>query len=322
MNISRVDLNLLVYLDVLLRECNVTRAAEQLGLSQPAMSNGLRRLRELFGDPLLVRISDGMAPTERAQELQPLVREALACMEKAVQARDQFNTAKAKRVFRIMVSDYTESTLIPGLLERLLTDAPGVVLDIMTPSDMAFADVERGRADLVINRFDNMPQSFHQVTLWRESYSCLMRVDNPLTKNFSLDGYLSAQHIWVSKTGMGVGTGINPGDVQRLGWVDLALSRLGHKRKIKVFTRHYQAAMLLARNNNLIVTVPSKAAQLHAHDPHMVALDPPFPIPPFELKMAWTPLLHHDSGHQWLRRLILEVAQQIDSENADLQAAI
>src|SRR5262245_16213581 len=111
MNIERIDLNLLVYLDVLLRERNVTRAASYLNITQPAMSNGLRRLRELFDDPLLVRTSEGMTPTERALELQPVVRGVLASVEREVQPRKPFDPAESTRLFRIMASDYAESTL-------------------------------------------------------------------------------------------------------------------------------------------------------------------------------------------------------------------
>ena len=128
MNIGRIDLNLLVYLDVLLRERNVTRAASYLGITQPAMSNGLRRLRELFDDPLLVRTSEGMTPTERALELQPVVRSVLAAVERAVQPKKPFDAARSTRVFRIMASDYAESTLIPAVLERLQREAPGETL--------------------------------------------------------------------------------------------------------------------------------------------------------------------------------------------------
>ena len=116
MNISRIDLNLLVYLDVLLREKNVTKAADQLGITQPAMSNSLRRLRQLFDDPLLIRTSQGMTPTERAVELQPLVRNIIASVEQAVQPSAEFDLAESDRVFRIMASDYAESTVIPALL--------------------------------------------------------------------------------------------------------------------------------------------------------------------------------------------------------------
>lgn len=311
MNINRIDLNLLVYLDVLLRERNVTKAANQLGISQPAMSNGLRRLRQLFDDPLLVRTSEGMTPTERASELAPLVRNVLVDIEKAVQPKSAFDPATAERVFRIMASDYTESTLIPPLLRELRETAPGVSLDILTPSDVSFLDVEQGRVDMVINRFDTMPQSFHQNTVWEDGFSCLLSVDNPIRENFNLETYLQAQHVWVSKTGMGVGVGINPKDEQRLGWVDEALRKQGRKRQITVFTRHYQAAMLLAEQKDLIVTIPTKAAELQRDNPKVVVRPTPFEIPPFELKMAWSPLLQHNPAHQWLRRLVMKVAKTV-----------
>ncbi|MEH6516574.1 MAG: LysR family transcriptional regulator [Halioglobus sp.] len=314
MNINRVDLNLLVYLDALLRERNVTQAANQLNLSQPAMSNGLRRLRDLFDDPLLVRTSDGMTPTERALELEPIVREVLTNIEKAVQPRSAFDASEAQRVFRIMASDYAESTLLPSVLGKLRTEAPGLTLDIMTPSDVSFLDVERGKVDMVINRFDAMPQSFHQINLWNDSFSCLMSPENPILEDFTLESYLQAKHVWVSKTGMGVGVGVNPDDVQRLGWVDAAINKLGKKRQIRVFTRHYQAAMTLAEQNDLIVTLPTRAAQLNKDNPRLVLREPPLEIPPLELKMAWSPLLQHNPANKWLRKLIVDTAREMDGQ--------
>ncbi|ETN92388.1 hypothetical protein U062_00258 [Gammaproteobacteria bacterium MOLA455] len=311
MNIARVDLNLLVYLDVLLRECNVTRAAEELGISQPAMSNSLRRLRDLFDDPLLVRTSDGMTPTDRALELQPLVRNVLAAAEIAVLPKTLFDAAASDRIFRIMASDYTEVTLLPQLLTRLRKEAPNIRLDIMTPSDVSFHDVERGKVDLVINRFDTLPQSFHQVHLWDDSFSCVMSASNNVIKNWSLDSYLSHKHVWVSKTGMGVGVGMSSDDVQRLGWVDEALGKLDAKREITVFTRHYQAALLLGEQDDLIVTIPTIAARTMANNPKVVILDPPFEIPRMRLKMVWSPLLQRDPGHKWLRQMIKDVSAEI-----------
>ena len=312
MNVNRIDLNLLVYLDALLRERNVTQAANQLNLSQPAMSNGLRRLREVFGDPLLVRTSEGMTPTERALELAPVVREVLSAVDRAVQPRTDFEPAEAHRVFRIMASDYAESTLFPAVLGKLRNLAPGLTLDIMTPSDVSFLDVEPGKVDMVINRFDSMPQSFHQIHLWNDSFTCLLSPDNPVLDDFTLDNYLEANHVWVSKTGMGVGVGVNPDDVQRLGWVDAALNKLGKKRQIRVFTRHYQAAMTLAEQTDLIVTLPTRAAQLKRNDPRVVLRDPPLAIPPLELKMAWSPLLQHNPANKWLRKLIADTARELD----------
>lgn len=309
MNLDKIDLNLLVYLDILLRERNVTRSASLLGITQPAMSNGLRRLRETFGDPLLVRTSEGMVPTERAQALQPMLRQILASVEQVIEPTTDFDASSSDRVFRIMTSDYGEATLMPRLLKRLRKEAPDIVLDILTPSDMSFQEVEQGLVDLVINRFDTMPQSFHQRTLWRDSFSCLFSVDNSISHDFRLETYLNAKHVWVSKTGMGAGMGITPKDTKRLGWVDEALERIGQKRHITVFTRHYQSAAMLAEQKGLVATIPSKAAAAQSMNPRLVIKKPPFEVPDFEFKMAWSPLLQHNHAHQWIRRVITEVAQ-------------
>ena len=310
-DIGRIDLNLLVYLDVLLRERNVTKAADHLGLSQPALSNSLRRLRTLFDDPLLVRTSEGMTPTERAQQLQPIIRDVLSKIDKAVQPKASFDPTNDEYFFRVMASDYAESTLFPHVLHQLREEAPGIILDIMTPSDVSFLDVEQGKVDMVINRFEEMPSSFHQKEVWKDGFACLVSVNNPILKNFTLETYLEAPHIWVSKTGMGVGVGMNPYDVQHLGWVDEALRRINKQRRITVFTRHYQAAMLLAENNDLIVTLPFRAAELQRDNPRVAIKEPPFRIPPFDLKMAWSPLLQHNPAHQWMRRFVVEVAHKL-----------
>ncbi|MDB2385761.1 LysR family transcriptional regulator [Shewanella sp.] len=319
MNISRIDLNLLVYLDVLLRERNVTKAADQLGISQPAMSNGLKRLRVLFDDPLLIRTSQGMTPTQRAQALQPTISELIIGLEKVVQPRAEFNAAASEQVFRVMASDYAESTLIPPLIAKLRTQAPNVILDIMTPSDVSFSDVEQGRVDMVINRFDSIPQSFHQKVLWSDDFSCLISKTNPVLANFSLASYLDAQHVWVSKTGMGVGVGMDPADVQRLGWVDEALTRIGVQRRITVFTRHYQAACLLAEQQDLIATIPSKMARQYVHNERVSIVAPPFIIQPIALTMAWSPLLQHNPAHKWMRQLITETADSFSRESINCQ---
>lgn len=313
---ERFDLNLFVYLDVLLRERSVTKAAQALGITQPAMSNGLKRLRELFDDPILVRTSDGMSATERALQLQPLVRNILADVDSAVQPTGVFEAQGSGRVFRIMVSDYAEATLVPAIVKRLRREAPGVILDFLTPSDVTYKDVEQGKVDMAINRFDALPQSFHQKTLWRDGFACLVNPSNPLLENFSLDAYLKANHIWVSKTGMGVGTGVNPtkDKAVQLGWVDEALAAVGHKRNISVFTRHYQMPALLAMNNDLVATLPTRVARMQAASGDLKMVEAPYDIPPFELKMAWSPLLHHNPPHQWMRALIAEESQKLATQ--------
>jgi DNA-binding transcriptional LysR family regulator len=314
MNVNRIDLNLLVYLDVLLRERNVTRSANQLGVSQPAMSNALRRLRDLFGDPLLVRTNEGMVPTERAVKLQPVIRNVLSSVEKAVQPTAEFNAEESDRVFRIMASDYAEATLVVPLLDELSRVAPRIRLDILTPSDVNYQDVEQGSVDLIINRFDNIPQSFHQTSIWHDDFSCLFHKDNPIGQQFDLANYLQAKHVWVNKTGMGTGVGVNPSDVQKLGWVDTALMRIGKTRNITVFTRHYLSAVLFAEQKELILTFPTRIARAQADNPRLTIRKPPFAIEPFEVKMAWSPLLQSNPGHQWMRRQIKQVADRLKQE--------
>lgn len=310
MNISRIDLNLLVYLDVLLQERNVSRAAERLGITQPAMSNSLKRLRDLFGDPLLIRTGSGMKPTERALDLESQVRDILASTEQVMRPAAAFDPQTSRRVFRIMASDYAESTLLPAVLGKLRDEAPFITLDILTPSDVTFQDVEKGKVDLAVNRFDYLPQSFHQLPVWRDGFGCLMHRDNPALEDFTLDNYLAMPHIWVSKTGAGIGTGMNPKSSQKLGWVDDALSEINKKRRIRVFTRHYLVASLLAEQPDLIATVPYRFAQLFADTPKLELRKPPFPIVPIELKLAWSPLLQHNNAHRWLRQLVIEAARE------------
>lgn len=312
MNIAKIDLNLLVYLDVLLREGSVTKAANQLSITQPAMSNGLKRLRDLFKDPLLVRTSDGMTPTKRALELQPTIRDVLSKLESSIQPETEFNPETSTRTFRIMASDYAESTLLLELIEELNYKAPNITLDLITPSDVTFHDVEQGKVDMAINRFDELPLSFHQKVIWYDQFACVLNKNNPRSENFNLDNYLSGQHIWVSKTGFGIGVGIDPNEVQKLGWVDAELTKIGKQRQIRVFTRHYHAALQLAKTQNLIATLPSRAAKIFKDDPDIVVLPPPFDIPPIALKMAWSALLQHDAGHIWLRRLIAEVSERMN----------
>ncbi|RTE85478.1 MULTISPECIES: LysR family transcriptional regulator [Gammaproteobacteria] len=305
----QIDLNLLIYLDALLRERNVTRAAEQLNITQPAMSNGLKRLRTLLNDPILVRTSEGMVPTERALAMKPQVRQILYSVEEIIQPSRAFEPSESDRVFRMMISDYAASTLMSPLLKALREQAPEVTIDLMTPSDVSFHDVENGKVDIAINRFEDLPQSFHQKQLWQDDFACLIHKSHPLLNDYTLENYLEAEHCWVSKTGFGVGIGMTPDAVQKLGWVDNALAKIGHTRRIQVFTRNYHVAMHLAREG-LIATLPKRAAKLYEDAPDLVLKEPPFAIPAIDLQMIWSPLLQHDEGHRWFRQLLSEVAER------------
>ena len=318
MNISKIDLNLLIYFDVLLKECNVTKAADRLNITQPAMSNGLKRLRELLNDPILVRTSQGMQPTRRALHLKPIVRELIQTMEKALITDNEFDYAKSDRLFRIMVSDYAASTLLPPLLDEFRKQAPDVTLDIITPSDTTFHEIENGQVDLAINAFSTEPASFHQQVLWQDKFCVLMRMDNQKSAkkapSITIEDYFQAKHVWVSKTGYGVSVGMTHEDVQKLRWVDGAINNLGKQRNISIFTRSYHVALQLAQEHNLIATIPYRAALLKKHHSELAILPVPFEVEPLELKMIWSPLLHQDAGHKWLRRLIKTTAKNIPDE--------
>ncbi|MGH1487393.1 MAG: LysR family transcriptional regulator [Cellvibrionaceae bacterium] len=309
MNVDTFDLNLLVCFDVLMRERNVSRAAEKLNISQPAMSNSLKRLRHHFGDPLLVRTTQGMEPTEKALELEPLVRQSLGAAEEALSPKESFDPANSQRVFRILVSDYVEGTLISSLVAYLQSHAPGLSLDILTLSDGSFQDLEKGAIDLAINRFDSIPQSFYKRTIWQDSFSCLLTEGHSLIDSNTLENYLDASHIWVSKTGIGVGTGMSQSSDR--GWVDNALTDLGYERQISVFTRHYQIIPLLVQQTNLVATMPTRAALAYKDHPGLAIIDPPFTINPIEINMVWSPILHHNSAHQWIRQTLVELAEKI-----------
>lgn len=309
MKLENFDLNLLISFDALIRERNVSRAAEKLHISQPAMSNSLRRLRDYLGDPLLVRTSRGMEPTEKALELEPLIRQSLSFAQSALSPSDTFKAEQSDRIFRILVSDYVEGTLISTLVNRLQTLAPNITLDILTLSDGSFQDLEKGSIDLAINRFDSIPQSFHQRLVWQDSFSCLLSSKSPLATDLNLETYLKAPHLWVSKTGIGVGRGMSEGS-QR-GWVDDELASLGFERNIRVYTRHYQNVPLLLRQTNMVATIPTRAAMLYKDVPELAIVEPPFNIEPIEVTMVWSPVLHHNSAHQWLRDILMTCAAEL-----------
>ena len=144
MNIRKTDLNLLVYLNVLLEERSVSRAADKLAITQPAMSNALKRLRELFDDPILVRTAEGMTPTDKAEKLKPDIIELLSLAGQITQPDRDFSIKHSETTFRIMASDYMEATLIAPFIRNVLNDAPNINFDVLTPGDVSLHDIEKG----------------------------------------------------------------------------------------------------------------------------------------------------------------------------------
>ena len=308
-SLHEIDLNLLIYFDVLMDECSVTKAAKRVGLSQPSMSNSLNRLRSLFDDPLLVRTSQGMQPTEKAQELKPKIKRVVANVKSVIQPTYQFNPQTSQRLFRIAVSDYAESILMGNVCSELIKQAPHVGIDLLTPDTIRFEDVEQGNVDLVISRFDQLPMSLHTTQLWQDPFSCIMSKQNPLAQQFDLEHYLKAKHIWVRKTDIdSLHSNQSAEDIRQSSLVDTALAQLNKRRTISIYTRNYSSAIRHIQQNDLIATIPSKSSLIIDNMNQYAIFPAPFAIPPMQLKMTWGSLLHHNQPHRWLRSLIKQVA--------------
>ncbi len=303
MNIKDIDLNLLVFLDMLLHERSVTRAAQRMGLSQPAMSNALSRLRRLLDDPLLVRSARGMEPTQRALAIQRPVQAALAQIETALAPATDFDPGGTQRLFSLMITDYAASVLLPGVSARLAREAPNVALNVLSSDGDSLKAVERGEVDFVIDRFDTLPGSFRSRLLWKDAFVCVLRKDHPALADgptLTLETYLKLEHILITRTGIG------------LGQSDELLARHNLYRRIAVFTRHYQLPPRLVAESDLCATLPARIARAHSRSLAIEIVPPPLELPPFDIRMVWSPVAHYDRAHQWLRSLIGEVMETLN----------
>lgn len=302
MNIRDIDLNLLVFLDALLRERSVTRAARAMDISQPAMSNALRRLRKLLGDPVLVRTAGGMQPTARAEQLRRPVRNALAQMEAAIAPNRAFDPATTERLFTILITDYAASVLMPRVVGVLEAEAPNIALNILSVGSDAIDQIERGEADFVVNLFGRLPANFHQQRLWSDRLACLIRKEHPALLaaggTLTLEAFLKEKHILITQTGVG------------LSRLDEALADRGLSRTISVLTRHYQLPRELVANSNMIVALPARIARYQARHLGLAVLDPPIELEAFQIGIAWGALDHHDAAHRWLRERIIGIARE------------
>lgn len=303
MNIRDIDLNLLVFLDALLRERSVTRAAQSMGISQPAMSNALRRLRALLDDPVLVRTARGMQPTARAEALQRPVRAALTQMEAAIGPNRAFEPDTAERLFTILITDYAASVLLPHVVNVLEREAPNIALNILNAGTDAIDQIEAGEADFLVSRLGRLPANFHQQKLWSDHLACLIRKDHPALVaaggELTLEAFLEQKHILITQTGVG------------LSRIDDALADQGLSRRISVLTRHYQLPRELVANSDMIVSLPRRIARYQARHLGLAVLDPPVELPEFQIGIAWGALDHQDVAHRWLRERISAIARDV-----------
>jgi DNA-binding transcriptional LysR family regulator len=291
-----LDLNLLVILDALLAEKSVTRAADRVGLTQSAASHALARLRDHFGDPLLVRARSGMALTPRAHELAAPVRAALETLDAAFRGGG-FEPARARRRFAIAMTDYLGVVLLPRLYARLAREAPHIDLAITSVVPSVEDTLGTESIDLLVTMAavaDERPDLYQQ-RLFEERYVCVMRRGHPAARRLTLEGYCSLGHVLIAPRG---GRGI----------VDRELAARGYARRVAVQVAHWLVAPHLVAASDLVLTVAERLAHTYAALLPIEIVELPLELPAIACWQRWHARSHADPGHTWLRSLVAEVA--------------
>ena len=292
-NLRRLDINLLLTLDVLLSEHNVTRAAQRLNLSQPSVSVHLAKLRDIFGDPLLLPGPRGMRPTARADELREPLREALEALERAVAPASAFAPALATHTWKIAATDYGESTVVLPALSSLREQAPGTRLAVidLTPAHLV-KQAEQGVFDLALHISEDAPPELHRRPLFTERYVLAGRVGHPgLMQAPSREQFCALEHVMVSREGGGF-----------FGVTDRALADVGLMRKVVLSVPHFLMAMSVLASTDLVAMLPSR---LVLGNPALQVVDAPLEVPGYEMAMFWGERSHRDPAHKWLREHLL-----------------
>lgn len=302
--LRNVDLNLLEALAVLLEERHVTRAADRYHLSQSAMSRVLQRLRETFDDELLVRTPSGYEPTRRGREIQSELAVILPRLEMLLRG-ETFDPAKATGQLRIHCTDYATSVLGPGLLPRLVREAPGITFGVAPLGDQSFTDVEQGRADLVIAGV-TAPPSLHWQTLFEEEFVCLMARDHPVTADrLSIEDFIAHPHVVITVLA----------DGQTM--VERRLDEHGLRRRTGLRVPYFSAAAGALPGTELIAALPRRSALAYADHPGYRMAEAPDELPPFPYGMAWHPRVDDDPAHRWLRQTVRETTALVTGQQAD-----
>lgn len=295
MELAHIDLNLLVVFQQLLQDRQVSRAAAALGLSQPAVSHALRRLRALLGDELFVRTAQGMEPTAFALQLAEPVGQALATLHRALNSAAVFDPVQSTRTFTLAMTDVGEIYFLPVLMEALAREAPGVTLRVVPAGGEALAQaMTEGRVDLALGLLPQLQAGFFQQALFRQGYVCLLRQRHPLARKAALSqqDFLSAGHVRVDAPGTGHSR------------VDAYFERAGWVRQIRLAVPHYVALGHVLASTDLLATVPERFAQ-RAAAPLGLAIRPlPLEAPATAIHQFWHARLHREAGTQWLRQRI------------------
>lgn len=293
MDLSRLDLNLLLVFHHLVRLGRVSKVAQALGMSQPAVSSALGRLRQALGDELFLRTQQGMEPTPYALQLAQPVALALDSLQQALNVRASFEPATSKRHFRLAMTDVGEMYFLPVLMDAMAREAPGVTFEVVGVTQSSLKeDMASGRIDLALGLLPQLQAGFFQQALFRQPYVCLMRAGHPLAKrpDLSLQHFAAAEHVRVLAAGTGHGR------------VDAALERHGVRRRVRLTVPHYVALGDVLGHSDLMATVPERFAQRVVAPFGLRACPLPVEVEGSAIHQFWHGRLHRDPGHQWLRQ--------------------
>ncbi|WP_043366715.1 LysR family transcriptional regulator [Belnapia sp. F-4-1] len=286
----RYDLNLLPIFIALMEERSVTRAAERLGMTQPALSNALARLRVMLRDQLFVRERYGIQPTQVASDLAPDVAEALARLDGAVLGQQEFDPARTERLLTIAPNGYVEFVLVPAIVARLRQIAPGIRLRL-TPfsNDLAETGVTSGTTALVLGRIVDPPDNLIVQHLMNEGLACVVRADHPeIDYSISRDQFERLKHVNVVPSGR-----------MRAGLFQV-LAQQQLKREVAISVTNFFAVAEMVAVTDYCATLPKLICRRLAHDPRLKVLPSPVDLGTFPVEMAWHGRYRHDPVHRWL----------------------
>lgn len=295
---SGFDLNLLPVALAIYEQRSVSGAARALGMSQPAVSVALNKLRRALGDPLFVRTVQGMAPTPRALALMDPTRDILHRLRTDILASEQFVPATSTRNFTVALSDIGEMTFLPRLLQRIRRDAPGATITSTTlPPDELAAALEDGSVDLAVGYFPDLKhQNFFQQRLFSHSFICLLSADHPCqAKTFSLAQFLDLGHVVIKAEGRS----------QEVFEQFLARKRI--ERRVVLSTPHFMSIPFVIAGSDLVATVPRAVGESFAQLAAIKLVEPPLEVPPFDLKQHWHRKYARDGANAWLRAILAEM---------------
>ena len=300
MNPRQFDLNLLVALDVLLQERNVTRAAERLFLSQPAMSGILSRLRHSFGDELLVRVGRNLEPTDFALGIAERVHLCLLELEGLLEDTRPFDHSTDQRAFRLGASDYSALLLFGPVMQRLLKVAPNISVNFLRLDLTAAERLNTGEIDFAVFPAE-IESGLPSTPLFDDTWVCAASADHPtLGEQLSIDEFLSYPHM-----------SFNISDPGHVSVADEHLARCGHKRKIVASTESFTAAPFLLSGTPLLTILPRRLGERMRVAADVRIFELPFDVPPLREKLVWNPRFTASPGHAWMRAQLVELAQAL-----------